>query len=81
MGWEEFRALLGGIGPDTPLGRVVAIRAEQDEEVLKHFTLEQHKVRDDWMLRHAKQMSEDEYMRGMQSIWNAFAGMAGGMKH
>ena len=38
MPWDEFSDLLSGIGPDTALGRIVAIRAEEDEEILKHFT-------------------------------------------
>ena len=41
MTWDEFRDLLVGISPETPLGRIVSIRAEEDKEVLKHFTKEQ----------------------------------------
>ena len=37
MKWEEFRDLLVGIGPDTALGRVVAIRAETDQKIIKKF--------------------------------------------
>lgn len=40
MKWEEFRDLLVGIGPDTALGRVVAIRAEDRKEILENFTPE-----------------------------------------
>lgn len=32
MGWGEFCSLLSGIDADTPLGRVVLIRAETDQE-------------------------------------------------
>lgn len=78
MKWHEFRALLAGIGPDTPLGRVVAIRSEQDEEMLKNFTPEQRKIHDDWALRNAKEMGEEDYMRAMAQIQSAFAGIAGG---
>ena len=38
MKWDEFHDLLVGIGPDTPLGRMVSIRAEDDKDVLKHFS-------------------------------------------
>ena len=40
MKWDEFQALLVGIGPETPLGNIVSIRAEDDPEILKHFTRE-----------------------------------------
>ena len=45
MKWSEFRSLLVGIGPDTILGRIVAIRAEDDKDMLKNFTAEQRKIR------------------------------------
>lgn len=48
MKWDEFRALLIGIGPETPLGRVVSVRAEEDEDVLKYFTVEQNRIRNEW---------------------------------
>lgn len=35
MSWDEFRDLLSGLSPDTALGRMVAIRAEEDKEILK----------------------------------------------
>ena len=44
MKWSEFRSLLVGIGPDTILGRIVAIRAEDDKDMLKNFTAEQRKI-------------------------------------
>ena len=48
MKWEEFRDLLVGIGPDTALGRIVSIRAEDRKEILENFTPEQHRVRNAW---------------------------------
>lgn len=54
MKWDEFRAFLQGIAPETPLGRIVSIRAEMDEEVLKHFTPEQNRIRSEWLHRTAK---------------------------
>ena len=41
MKWDEFKDMLSGLGPDTPLGRIVAIRSEDDPEVLKNFSSEQ----------------------------------------
>ena len=45
MPWREFKQLLTGIGPDTPLGRIVAIRCEDDKDVLKNFTPDQRRIR------------------------------------
>ena len=58
MKWSEFRSLLVGIGPDTILGRIVAIRAEDDKDMLKNFTAEQRKIRSDWRNRNVKQMDK-----------------------
>ena len=40
--------------PETPLGRVVSIRSENDKEVLKNFTKEQHRIRNEWRSRMTK---------------------------
>jgi len=53
MSWNEFCTLLAGIMPQTPLGQVVSIRAENDKDMLKHFTKEQHKIRNKWRSRRA----------------------------
>ena len=52
MSWSEFCTLLAGIMPETPLGQVVSIRSENDKEVLKSFTKEQHRIRNKWRNRH-----------------------------
>ena len=78
MKWDEFRDLLVGIGPETPLGRIVAIRAEDDEDMLKHFTKEQHRLRNEWRNKQAKKVSEDELATVLEQFKNAFISMAGG---
>ena len=78
MRWKEFRALLSGIGPDTPLGRIVAIRAEDDAEILKHFTAEQRRIRDEWRLRGARNVSEGSLADILGELERAFTAMAGG---
>ena len=35
MPWDEFVDLAAGLRPDTALGRIVQIRTETDEEMLK----------------------------------------------
>ena len=57
MKWREFAAYMSGLDGKTPLGRIISIRAENDGDVLKQFTPEQRKIRRDWQLRRAKQIS------------------------
>lgn len=59
MSWGEFSTLLAGIMPETPLGQIVSIRSEDDKETLKHFTPEQHRIRNDWRSRQYKAMVQD----------------------
>lgn len=78
MSWDEFTDLLSGISPDTALGRIVAIRAEEDEDILKHFTPEQRRIRNEWRTRQALKISEEERDKFLESMKQAFIGMAGG---
>lgn len=79
MSWMEFRALIEGLGPDTPLGRIVSIRAEEDKDVLKHFSKEQKRIRNDWLRRKAKAKSKEELADVVESLKQAFIHMAGGL--
>jgi len=51
MSWGEFITLLGGLNSKTPLGQVISIRSENDKDILKHFTPEQHRIRNEWRSR------------------------------
>ena len=75
MPWDEFSDLLSGIGPDTALGRIVAIRAE---EILKHFTPEQRRIRREWRNKHAMKVSEEDRDKFLEAMKQAFIDMAGG---
>jgi hypothetical protein len=44
----EFLRLLSGIMPDTPLGRLVMVRAEKSPEVLKGLSSHERQIRADW---------------------------------
>lgn len=77
MKWDEFSALLSGINHNTALGRVIAIRSETDKESLKEFTPEMRKMRAEWLNRNAKKVSIEERDRFLESMKNAFIGMAG----
>lgn len=80
MSWDEFRDLLTGLGPDTPLLRVVAIRSEEDREILKQFTPSQKKLRMEWRKRRAQQRPASETGQFLNQIQAVFARMAGGEK-
>ena len=59
VSWDEFRALLSGIAPETPLGRIVAIRSETDKEIIKHFSKDQRRIYDDWRKRQGGKLSKE----------------------
>ncbi|MGG4397244.1 Gp15 family bacteriophage protein [Paenibacillus thiaminolyticus] len=59
MTWSEFSTLLAGIMPETPLGQIVSIRAENDREKLKLFTSEQKRIRTEWRNRQLRQVKFD----------------------
>lgn len=76
MPWQEFRDFLVGIAPDTPLGRVVAIRAEKNKDVLKQFSKEQLKIRNDWQKRKVKKVSQGEMEDILTILKKAFLSMS-----
>lgn len=78
MRWDEFAALLSGIGPETALGRIVAIRSETDPDILKHYTPEQRRIRDSWMARNKATISKEEMTDALENIKRALIQMAGG---
>ena len=73
MSWSEFCTLLAGIMPETPLGRVVSIRSENDKEVLKNFTKEQHRIRNEWRSRMTKAitLNKDEAKKQLKIFQEA----------
>ena len=79
MKWNEFKSLLAGIGPETPLGRIVSIRSEDDPEVLKHFTKSQNEIRNKWRKKNAESKSPEEVDSFLEDMKNMFIKMAGGI--
>ena len=76
MKWDEFRDLLVGIGPETPLGRIVSIRSETNKDILKQFSREQHRIRNEWRRRRAKQVLPGNMEEALNSFKRAFISMA-----
>lgn len=79
MKWTEFSALISGLGPESPLGRIVSIRSEEDNEVLKYFTKEQMKIRNKWRNKIAANKTEQETMSFLEDMKKVFISMAGGV--
>lgn len=74
MTWIEFRSLLSGLGPDTPLARTVQIRLENDKEILKSFTSAQHRIRNKWRSRtvhHYTNADMEVVLKQFQDIFSA----------
>ena len=72
MSWTEFCSLIAGLMHDTPLGQIVSIRAEKDPKVIKDFSSEQKRIRNEWITRRNKKLKEDpvaykKYMDGFQA--------------
>lgn len=78
MKWSEFSALLAGLGEKTALGRIVSIRSEEDPEILKYFSKNEHKIRNEWKRKQAKKVSEKELAAALEQMKNALIAMAGG---
>ena len=75
VSWDEFRSLLGGLSPETPLGRMVAIRSETDKNVIKHFTRDQKRIYDDWRNWKAEAMTPQTYEQEMAALETVFAAL------
>lgn len=77
---SEYYKLLGGLMSDTPLGAIIEIRSENDSELLKRFTPEQHRIRGDWRRHIAKKqldsMSPEEKKEKMNELKSVFKSIA-----
>lgn len=76
MKWDEFKALVSGLSAETPLGRIVNIRAESDKDVIKRFTKEQKQIRNKWRDKSAQNMSKESFEQAMLGFEKMFEDMA-----
>ena len=70
--------MLSGLSADTPLGKIVSIRAETDPEIIKGFNREQKRIRSEYQKKLAKQKSQNEVNNALDDLKNAFIRLAGG---
>ena len=77
ISWAEVRNLIRGLGAETPLGNIIAIRSENDKDVLKKFTPSQHKIRNEWKRKVAnKKLENTETLdKSMDFLQNAIEKM------
>ncbi len=48
LSYSDWAKLVSGLMNDTPLGKVVEIRSEDDAEIIKNMTKEQLAIRSEW---------------------------------
>lgn len=76
MSWLEFSYMLSGLSGETPLGRIISIRAENNPEKLKGFTPEQRRIRNEYLKKQALHKTQKEVENALEGIKNALVGMA-----
>ena len=69
--YDEFLNLTSCLMPDSPLGQIVAIRSEKDQEIISNFNETQKKIYNDWKNRD-KENSEQEYRQSMDALFAMF---------
>lgn len=78
MPYSEFCSYLSGIMPDTPLGRIVSIRSEENEEILKNFTPEQKRIKSEWDRKRVSTVSQEDYVKVINDFKEMFKNLAKG---
>lgn len=62
--YSDWSKMVSGLMDDTPLGRIVAVRSEKNQDILKKYTPEQRRIRSEWQafLQNKKQKENEENM-------------------
>lgn len=76
LSWGELSSDIAGLNGDTPLGNIIRIRSEKNPDVLKNFSAEELKIRNQWLSKSASQISKEDYKQAMEGIKNMFKSMA-----
>lgn len=81
--YSDWAKMVSGLMDDTPLGRVVAVRSEKDQEMIRHMNKWQKQIRVDWTAFRASsrpQVDATEAKKQMAALENMLAGLFGGGK-
>ena len=75
----DWYRLLAGLMDDTPLGRTVLIRREDDNSRLKSFTSHEHRIRNEWReyIAEQKKKEPDKVKTDISALENMFKEMFG----
>ncbi|WP_195891804.1 Gp15 family bacteriophage protein [Anaeromassilibacillus senegalensis] len=80
--YADWAKLVSGLMDDTPLGRVVAVRSEDDPDMLKAFTPEQNRLRTEWKQfcgqKVLRESDEESVRLQMKNLERMIASMFGG---
>lgn len=76
MGWYEFSYLLQGLSGDTPLGRIIAVRAENRPEVIREMGANEKRIRNEYRKRLALKKTEAETDNALNNMKQAFIRLA-----
>lgn len=76
--YSDWAKMVSGLMDDTPLGRVVSIRMENDPSIIKNFTPHQKAIQAEWRNFRAKQTSQNDIAQLEIMIASMFGG--GGTK-
>ncbi|WP_041137923.1 Gp15 family bacteriophage protein [Beduini massiliensis] len=76
MPWNEFCSYLSGIMPETPLGSIVKIRSETDRKIIKNYTVEQKRIRNEWLQRKSKEITSQDYTSIIEEFKNMFKNLS-----
>lgn len=68
MTFYEFSLYLYALNEKTSLGKLVMIRTETDQEQLKHYTSEMHRIRNEWAKKKAARIPEKD----LEAVYDGF---------
>lgn len=77
MQYAEWARLLSGLLPETPLGRIVGIRAETDHKVIKAYGQYERDIRRKWALHQASKMSKEQSNDSIVDLQKMLKGLFG----
>lgn len=81
LSYPEWSKLVSGLMDNTPLGRVVAVRGEQDRKMIAQMSSWQRKIRSEWqafVATKAAKRPESELRAQMASLEKMLAKAFGG---
>lgn len=57
--WSEVRVMIAGLTSETPLGKIISIRAETDPDIIKNFSPDMRRIRNEWVNKLAQERLKD----------------------